>query len=125
MTGLLIPDGAPTVVGVNEPLPPRRKEAGRSPARRAGRVLGYAVMIIAAAALLPKNFGYDASRFWPPPALMITTYRNRSGRLNAVLIVAAPPAESPAIARSSGRAEVRKVFSTSGIRSPMKSCANA
>ena len=56
MTGLLIPDGAPTVVGVNEPLPPRRKEAGRSPARRAGRVLGYAVMIIAAAALLLPFF---------------------------------------------------------------------
>ncbi|QHC60449.1 carbohydrate ABC transporter permease [Rathayibacter sp. VKM Ac-2760] len=56
MTGLLIPDGAPTVVGVNEPLPPRRKEAGRTPARRAGRVLGYAVMIIAAAALLLPFF---------------------------------------------------------------------
>ncbi|MDY0913633.1 carbohydrate ABC transporter permease [Rathayibacter festucae] len=56
MTGLLIPDGAPTVVGVNEPLPPRRTEAGRSPARRAGRVLGYAVMIIAAAALLLPFF---------------------------------------------------------------------
>jgi multiple sugar transport system permease protein len=56
MTGLLIPDGAPTVVGVNEPLPPRRKEAGRSPARKAGRVLGYAVMIIAAAALLLPFF---------------------------------------------------------------------
>ncbi|QHF22779.1 ABC transporter permease subunit [Rathayibacter sp. VKM Ac-2804] len=56
MTGLLIPDGAPTVVGVNEPLPPRRKEAGSSPARRAGRVLGYAVMIIAAAALLLPFF---------------------------------------------------------------------
>jgi multiple sugar transport system permease protein len=41
---------------VNEPLPPRRKEAGRSPARRAGRVLGYAVMIIAAAALLLPFF---------------------------------------------------------------------
>lgn len=56
MTGLLIPDGAPTVVGVNEPLPPRRKEAGRTPARRVGRVLGYAVMIIAAAALLLPFF---------------------------------------------------------------------
>ncbi|MCJ1673696.1 carbohydrate ABC transporter permease [Rathayibacter sp. VKM Ac-2929] len=56
MTGLLIPDGAPTVVCVNEPLPPRRKEAGRSPARRAGRLLGYAVMIIAAAALLLPFF---------------------------------------------------------------------
>ncbi|TDX81618.1 carbohydrate ABC transporter membrane protein 2 (CUT1 family) [Rathayibacter sp. PhB151] len=56
MTGLLIPDGAPTVVGVNEPLSPRRKEAGRTPARRVGRVLGYAVMIIAAAALLLPFF---------------------------------------------------------------------
>jgi multiple sugar transport system permease protein len=56
MTGLLIPDGAPTVVGVNEPLPPRRTEAGRSPARKAGRLLGYAVMIIAAAALLLPFF---------------------------------------------------------------------
>ncbi|NQX06027.1 carbohydrate ABC transporter permease [Rathayibacter sp. VKM Ac-2856] len=56
MTGLLIPDGAPAVVGVNEPLPPRRKEAGRTPARRVGRVLGYAVMIIAAAALLLPFF---------------------------------------------------------------------
>ncbi|MCJ1683309.1 carbohydrate ABC transporter permease [Rathayibacter sp. VKM Ac-2928] len=56
MTGLLIPDGAPTVVGVNEPLPPRRKEAGRSPARKAGRLLGYAVMIVAAAALLLPFF---------------------------------------------------------------------
>ncbi|ROS22151.1 carbohydrate ABC transporter membrane protein 2 (CUT1 family) [Rathayibacter sp. PhB127] len=56
MTGLLIPDGAPTVVGVNEPLPPRRTEAGRTPARRVGRVLGYAVMIIAAAALLLPFF---------------------------------------------------------------------
>jgi multiple sugar transport system permease protein len=56
MTGLLIPDGAPAVVGVNEPLPPRRKEAGRTPARRVGRVLGYAVMIVAAAALLLPFF---------------------------------------------------------------------
>ncbi|WKK72335.1 hypothetical protein Q0F99_04940 [Rathayibacter oskolensis] len=31
MTGLLIPDGAPTVVGVAEPLPPKQTDAGRSP----------------------------------------------------------------------------------------------
>ncbi|MWV51280.1 ABC transporter permease subunit [Rathayibacter sp. VKM Ac-2803] len=56
MTGLLIPDGAPTVVGVAEPLPPRQKDAGRTPARRIGRLVGYAVMIIAAAALLLPFF---------------------------------------------------------------------
>ncbi|QHC67856.1 ABC transporter permease subunit [Rathayibacter sp. VKM Ac-2759] len=56
MTGLLIPDGAPTVVGVAEPLPPKQTDAGRSPARRIGRLLGYAVMIVAAAALLLPFF---------------------------------------------------------------------
>src|SRR5688500_7997988 len=56
---------------------------------------------------------------------MMITERNRSGRLNAVLIVAAPPAERPAMARSSGLVDTRNVFSIVGSRSPTKSCAKA
>jgi multiple sugar transport system permease protein len=56
MTGLLIPEGAPVLPRVDEPLAPRRRTAGRSTLSRVGRLLGYAVMILAAAALLLPFF---------------------------------------------------------------------
>jgi multiple sugar transport system permease protein len=56
MTGLLIPEGASTLPHDHERPQPRLKPAGRSTPRSIGRIVGYAVMIIAAAALLLPFF---------------------------------------------------------------------
>jgi len=56
MTDLLVPDATRTLVTAGAKPPRRRPVAGSHPARRVGRVIGYAVMILAAAALLLPFF---------------------------------------------------------------------
>lgn len=57
MTDLLVPDATRTLVTAGAKPPRRRPVAGaKSPARRIGRVIGYAVMILAAVALLMPFF---------------------------------------------------------------------
>jgi len=56
MTDLLVPDATRTLVTAGAKPPRRRPVAGAHPARRAGRIIGYAVMVLAAAALLLPFF---------------------------------------------------------------------
>ncbi|BAJ75056.1 ABC-type sugar transport system, permease component [Microbacterium testaceum StLB037] len=56
MTDLLVPDATRTLVTAGAKPPRRRPVAGAHPARRVGRIIGYAVMILAAAALLLPFF---------------------------------------------------------------------
>ncbi len=57
MTDLLVPDATRTLVTAGAKPPRRRPVAGaQRPARRIGRVIGYAVMILAAVALLMPFF---------------------------------------------------------------------
>ncbi|AOX46311.1 MULTISPECIES: carbohydrate ABC transporter permease [unclassified Microbacterium] len=57
MTDLLVPDATRTLVTAGAKPPRRRPVAGSArPVRRVGRIVGYAVMILAAAALLMPFF---------------------------------------------------------------------
>jgi len=57
MTDLLVPDATRTLVTAGAKPPRRRPVAGAArPVRRVGRIVGYAVMILAAAALLMPFF---------------------------------------------------------------------
>lgn len=56
MTDLLVPDATRTLVTAGAKPPRRRPVASSHPARRIGRIVGYAVMIVAAAALLLPFF---------------------------------------------------------------------